>query len=62
MSEAVREREKTKTKNRGPDGGPGPQGPSGLVPRGTQGAPKVELWGSVGLSSGRRDGSVGFGW
>ena len=57
MSEAVREQGKTKTENRGPEGGPGPQGSSGLVPRWGEGGGRD---GSVGRPDGRRAPSVGL--
>ena len=48
---------KQKQENRGPEGGPGPQGSSGLVPRWGEGGGRD---GSVGRPDGRRAPSVGL--
>ena len=67
-SEAVGRREKQKTKNRGPEGGPGPQGPSGLGPRWVGRVGGRWVGGPVGWSTGqvgRVDqwgGRGGWGW
>ena len=67
-SEPVGRREKQKTKNRGPEGGPGPQGPSGLGPRWVGRVGGRWVGGPVGWSTGqvgRVDqwgGRGGWGW
>ena len=62
QSEWAGGREKTKTGKQKTEGGPGPQGPSGPVPRGPQGGSKVVarrgVRTSVGRSGGRRAGPV----
>ena len=67
-SEPVGRQETQKTKNRGPEGGPGPQGPSGLGPRWVGRVGGRWVGGPVGWSTGqvgRVDqwgGRGGWGW